>query len=201
MSALTIQVTLAGLGEVDMILHELRNSLASRGPMHAHMAVRAMEDVQEYLKGETSHASAARLGAAPTGFREKNAAKVSAQSDEQEARVVIPRNTGLGRAFHDVVIQPGSGKTYLTISAHQTTYGKSVRDFPEDTFRFVVIQSWRTFLALEFRDGPYKGEVGYWLKREIRQKQDRTLLPSDERFAKVARAGAVEYLTEVINNA
>lgn len=204
MSALTIQVTIAGAGEVDMLLHELRNSLASRGPMHAQMAVRGQQFTQDYLRGLNRHRSAERLGAAPTGFREKNAARVEAHSDDQQATVAIPRNTGLGRAFGDVVLRPGSGKTYLTLAGHEETYGKSVRDFPEETFKFAVIQSWRTFLALVFREtsGRHeKGEVGYWLKREVTQKQDRTLLPSDEGYAKVARGAAVEHLTEVLETA
>jgi hypothetical protein len=203
MSDLTVQVTLAGMGEVDMILHKLRNSLARRGPMHAQMAVYGRKITQKHLRDDASHASAARLGASPTGFRNKNAAVVEAHSDEEQATVSIPRNTGLGRAFRDVLIRPGSGKTYLTIPAHQATYGKAARppDFPEGTFRFAIIQSWRTFTALVFRDGPYKGEVGFWLKREIRQKQDRTLLPTDEEYAVAARGAAVDYLTELLNEA
>jgi hypothetical protein len=111
--------------------------------------------------------------------------------------VTIPRRTGLGRAFGDVTIRPGSGKTYLTLPAHQTTYGKSRRDFPEGAFRLAVIQSWRVFLAQVFVSGPYQGEVGFWLKREVKQKQDRTLLPSDEGYAGVGRRAAIEYLTNL----
>ncbi len=200
MSALTIKVTLAGLSETDMALQELRNAIARRGPMHARMAVRGQQFTQAYLRGLNRHRSAERLGAKPRGHMERAAASVEAQSDENEARLVIPRRTGLGRAFGDVVIRPGSGRTYVTIPAHQTTYGRSVRDFPEGTFRFAVIKSWRVFLAQVFKDGPYKGEVGYWLKREVRQKQDRTLLPSDEGYATVARRAAIEYLTNLTNN-
>ena len=200
MSALTIQVTLAGMGEADMILHELRNSLASRGPLHARMAVTGQQFTQDYLRKLNRHRSAERLDAAPRGFREANAAKVEAHSDDEQATVAIPRSTGLGRAFSDVVIRPGSGKTYLPIPAHQTTYGKGPRDFPEDTFNFVVLQSFRTFVTLMFAAGPYKGEVGFWLKREVSQKQDRTLLPSDEGYAKVARGAAVSYLTNLLEN-
>jgi hypothetical protein len=202
MSALTIQVELEGFGEVDAVLQTLRNSLARRGPMHARMAVRAMEETQDHLGKDQSHNTANRLGANPTGFRKKSAARVTAQSDEDEGRVVIPRNTGLGRAFGDVEISPGPGRTYLPIPAHQTTYGHSPRDgfFPEDTFHFAVINSWRVFLALVFTAGPYKGEVGFWLKRKVNQKQDRSLLPSNERYTKVARLAAVEYLTNLIEN-
>ena len=201
MSALTIQVTLAGVGEVDMALHELRNALASRGPMHARMAVRGQQLTQDYLRKLNRHRSAQHLGATPSGHHAKAAARVEAHSDEQQASITIPRNTGLGRAFGDVVIRPGSGRTFVTIPAHQETYGRSVRDFPENTFRLAVIESWRTFLALVFREtagGHVKGEVGFWLKREVKQKQDRTLLPSDEGYAKVARAAAGEYLNTIL---
>lgn len=204
MSTLALQVTLAGIGEVDMILHEKRNRLAKRGPMHAQMAVYGQRITQKHLRDDASHATAQRLGAAPTGFREQNAARVEAHSNDEEALVTIPRDTGLGRAFSDVVIRPGSGKTYLTIPAHAETYGKSVRDgFPEEAFRFAVIQSWRTFLALVWREtsGRHeKGEVAYWLKREIKQKQDRSLLPPDEEYAKAARGAAVDYLTDNLTN-
>jgi hypothetical protein len=202
MSALTIAVTLAGMGEADMVLHEMRNALARRGPLHAQMAVRGKQFTQEYLRGLNRHRSAERLGASPTGWHAKAAALVEAHNDDDEARVTIPRSTGLGRAFGDVVIRPGNGRKYLTIPAHVETYGRSVRDFPEEAFRFTVIQSWRTFLALTFREtaGRHKkGEVAYWLKREIKQRQDRTLLPSDEGYAKVARGAAVEYLMEIID--
>lgn len=200
MSALTIQVTLAGLSEADMALQDLRNAIARRGPMHARMAVRGQQFTQDYLRNLNRHRSAERLGASPTGHHAKAAASVEARSDDDQALLVIPRRTGLGRAFSDVVIRPGSGRKYLTIPAHQTTYGRHVRDFAEDTFHFAAIKSWRVFLALVFTSGPYKGEVGYWLKREVKQKQDRTLLPSDEGYAGVARRASIEYLTNLIEN-
>ena len=197
---LEITVTLSGAGEMDMVLANFRNSLSLLGPMHARMAVRGQQFTQDYLKKLNRHNSAARLGARPTGFLEKAAARVEAQSDEESARVVIPRNTGLGRAFADVVLRPGSGKTYLTIPAHATTYGRSVRDFPEGTFKFAVIRSFRVFLAQVYAAGPYKGEVGYWLRRVVTQKQDRTLLPPDEEYAAAARGGAVNYITQLLEN-
>lgn len=197
MSALQIQVTLSGLSEADRALQELRNAIARRGPMHARMAVRGQQYTQDYLRGLNRHRSAARLGATPSGHLEKAAAAVEAQSNDETALVTIPRRTGLGRAFGDVVIRPGSGRTYLTIPAHQATYGRSVRDFPEGTFKFVVIRSYRVFLAQVYAEGPYKGEVAFWLKREVTQKQDRTLLPSDTGYAGVARRAAMEYLTNL----
>jgi hypothetical protein len=197
MNALNIKITLAGVGQVNADLQALRNGLARRGPMHARMAVYGKRITQQHLRDDTSHKTAQRLGASPSGFRNKNAAAVEGQSDDTEARIVIPRRTGLGRAFGDVVIRPGSGRKYLTLPAHAKTYGKSVRDFPEGTFKFAVIKSWRVFLAQVFADGPHKGEVGYWLRREVKQKQDRTLLPPDEEYASAARGAAIDYFNQL----
>lgn len=202
MNALTLKVELSGTREVDALLQDMRNKLTRRGRMHARMAVAAKQETQEHLRSDKSHNSAERLGAKPTGFRNKSASLVSAQSDEDEGRVVIPRSTGLGRAFGDVVIRPGSGRTYITQPAHQATYGRSARDprHGDDPFQFAVIHSWKTFLALVFKKGKYKGEVAYWLRREVHQKQKRTLLPSDEVYIKVSRLAAVKYLTERVAN-
>lgn len=198
MSALNIEVTITGVAAFDRDLQAFRNAIADRRPMHARMAVDAVKFTRDYLLADTDHKTANRLGATPTGFRAKNAAAVQPDSDDDRAMVRIPRRTGLGRAFGDVVIRPGSGRTYLTIPAHQTTYGKSVRDFPEGTFKFAVIHSWRIFIAQIYADGPYKGEVGYWLKRSVTQKQDRTLLPTDQGYQEVGRRSALSYITSHI---
>lgn len=193
MSTLSIQITLSGRRQADKTLQTMRNALADRGPMHARMSVRGKQFTQDYLRDQSTkrHRTASRLGARPTGHLEKAANKVEASHTADEALITIPRNTGLGRAFGDVVLRPGSGRTYITIPAHQTTYGKSARDFD---LRFAVLKSWRVFLCLMFKDGPHEGEVAFWLKRTIKQTQDRTLLPSDTGYAGVARRAAVEYL-------
>ncbi len=195
MSALKIEVSISGVEGFDRDLQAFRNAIADRKPLHARMAVDAVKFTRDYLLADTDHKTANRLGAAPTGFRAKNAAAVQPDSDDTQAMVRIPRRTGLGRAFGDVVLSPGSGRTYLTIPAHAQTYGKSARDFPEDTFRFAFLGRFR---ALVFADGPYKGEVGYWLKRTVTQKQDRTLLPTDQGYQEVGRRSALSYITSHI---
>jgi hypothetical protein len=194
-SALKIEVSISGVEGFDRDLQAFRNAIADRKPLHARMAVDAVKFTRDYLLADTDHKTANRLGAAPTGFRAKNAAAVQPDSDDTQAMVRIPRRTGLGRAFGDVVLSPGSGRTYLTIPAHAQTYGKSARDFPEDTFRFAFLGRFR---ALVFADGPYKGEVGYWLKRTVTQKQDRTLLPTDQGYQEVGRRSALSYITSHI---
>lgn len=198
MSALTVRVTLAGASEAELATAALANALENRGPMHARMAVRGKQFTQDYLLSINRHQSAGRLGAVPSGHNEKSAASVEAQSDDTAATITIPRRTGLGRAFGDVTIRPGNGRKYLTIPGHARTYGKSVRDFPGRAFRFAILLAHRPFPVLMFAGGADDGKVAYWLRTEVTQKQDRTLLPSDEGYAEVAIRAAREYLTEEV---
>lgn len=195
MSALNIEVSLSGVEAIDKDLQAFRNAIADRKPMHARMATDAAEFTADYLRDTARHKTATRLGATPTGFREKAAASVQPDSDDTQAMVRIPRRTGLGRAFHDVVLLPGSGRKYLTIPAHARTYGESVRDFPEGTFRFALLGRFR---ALVFAAEPDKGKVGYWLKTSVTQKQDRSLLPTDQGYQDVGRRSALSYITSQI---
>ena len=195
MSALNIEVTISGVEGFDRDLQAFRNAIANRKPLHARMAVDAAKFTADYLRKDSDHKTAARLGATPTGFRAKNAAAVQPDSDATQAMVRIPRRTGLGRAFHDVVLTPGSGRKYLTLPAHARTYGKSVRDFPAGTFTFAHMGRFR---ALIFVAEPDKGKVGYWLKRSVTQKQDRTLLPTDQGYQDVGRRSALSYITSHI---
>lgn len=199
-TALNIEVTVGGASEAERALQDFRNALASRGPMHARMAVRGQQFTQDYLRGLKRHRSAEMLGATPSGHMERSAAAVEARSDEETAMVVIPRRTGLGRAFSDVTLLPGSGRKFLTIPAHQTTYNRVARDFPEGMLKLAVIKSWKTFLALVFTTGTHKGEVAFWLRRSVKQKQDRSLLPSDDAYREIARRSAIEYLTNLLEN-
>ena len=193
---LNIQVT--GQDAVDRDLRCILSGLGDRSQLHAAIATEATEMTREYLQGLNRHRTANRLGAAPTNFRERNAISLQPACDEASASMLIPRNTGLGRAFHDVVTVPGSGKTYLTIPACARTYGKVVRDFPEGTFKFAILHAHRPFPVLLFVD---TGEVGYWLRRSVFQKQDRTLLPTTDAWGAVARRTSVAYVNNVIQQA
>ena len=71
MSALQINITLAGVEEEDMTLQAMRNALIRRGPMHARMAVKGKEKTQEHLRKLNRHKTAVRLKASPTGHHNK----------------------------------------------------------------------------------------------------------------------------------
>ena len=191
--AITIQVS--GQAEVDSELRCLIAGLSDRRMLHASIATEATEMTRDYLIGLNRHTTASRLGAAPTGFRDRNAVSLQPSSDGVAGCILIPRNTGLGQAFDDQLIVPGSGKTYLTIPACDRTYGKVVRDFPADTFKFAILHAHRVFPVLMFRD---TGEVGYWLRRSVTKKQDRSLLPSNDAWTEVGRRTSIAYFRNVI---
>lgn len=202
--SLKINVEVTGLDHFADELQRFRNAIADRRPLHAAMATQGAALTRDYLRSDNRHKSASFLGASPTGFRQKNAQAVQEQSDDEAGYVRIPRSTGLGRAFHGMVIRPGSGRKYLTIPAHQETYGRHVRDWPEDTFHFAMLFSITTSAVLMWSadgGGHKKGEVAYWLRRSVTQKQDRTLLPSDAAYAEVARRTAVAYIANHIYHA
>lgn len=202
MSGLSLDVTVTGFDHFAEELQRYRNAIADLRPLHAKMAVDATEFTRDYLRGLDRHKSAESLGAKPTGFRAKNAQALEADSDDEAAIIRVPRSTGLGRAFHDVVITPGSGRTYLTIPGCAETYGKHVRDFPADTFAFTIMAGRYPVLVWREAGGNHRGwTLAYWLRRSVTQKQDRTLLPTDAAYAEIGRRAALGYISSHIYHA
>lgn len=194
MSGVMIQVDIQGIEESLMDLQRLRNALAERGPMHAQMATDLKDFTREYLVADTRHATAAKLGATPTGHREKigkSETIIEAHSDAQRARVLIPVNTGLGRAFHPIDLK--ALDKLLVRSASALTYGKSPRDFPEGVLKFGMIQGRFPGLVFAADNAP-----AYFLMRKMHQDQDRTLLPSDAAYAEAGRRSVHTYLVNVL---
>lgn len=111
---------------------------------------------------------------ARTGFLEKAARKTVFHADAQHGEVVIP-SPGFGRAFHDVTIVPTHGAA-LTLPIHASSYGKRVKE--------MTSMGWRLFRpkGKDVLFGSREGEEAiplYILKRQVQQRQDRSLLPSD----------------------
>lgn len=135
--------------------------------------------------GGWKHTTAARLGAQPTGILGKAATRTTWRATSEYGEVVIP-TPAVRRAFHDVEIRPKSWE-FLTIPASSISYGR----------RAAVLAGlgWKIY-----RPGKAKilmGKLGddepkllYYLKTSVPQRQDRSLLPSDEAF-KQSAAGAM----------
>jgi len=203
MNPVPLTIEVRGIDEAAWTLQALRSTLANRAPLHAALAVEAGNFTRDYLRTTPRHKTAQALGATPTGFREKSAQKISAVSDADGAVLRIPRTTGLGRAFGDVTITPRPGRTYLTIPAHKETYGRGPRDgFPTGAFDFVIYQAaggpCPALVWAETSGGHMKGDVAFWLRRSVTQKQDRTLLPSDAGYRDLGRRTCVAYIANFI---
>ena len=200
MNPVPLTIDVLGIAEATGELQLIRGALADRSRLHAAMAVDAAEFTRQYVASDDSHKTAERLKATPTGFRARSAKRIEADSDADAAIIRIPRSTGLGRAFGDITIVPGTGRTYLTIPADDETYGKVVRDFPEGTFEFAIFQGAKPCPALLWAaDGGThkKGDLAWWLRRKVIQKQDRTLLPTDEAYQELGRRRAVLYIASL----
>jgi hypothetical protein len=202
--SLKVDVLSGGPEAAARTLQALSSAFARRGPMHAAMATTVVQFTQDFLIRTPRHKTATRLGATPTGFRERSAKFLQPEWDDAAAVMRIPRSTGLGRAFGDVLITPGTGRKYLTIPDSAETYGKVVRDFPEGAFDFAILQAHRPFPVLVWTEdgGAHrKGDVAYWLRTSVLQRQDRSLLPSDEGLREVGRRAAVAYVANQVYNA
>lgn len=148
------------------------------------------------------HISAGRLGAAPTGHLEKAERKTVFHADANHGEVVIPA-PGFGRAFHDVTITPKNGYPYLTIPSNALSYGlraKDVKGLGWTLFRPPAKGAKKHGKKFDkYRDilmGTKGGETRclYLLKKRVQQRQDRSLLPSDDAIRTTA---ARAMLTEI----
>lgn len=197
MSAVTVDVSVQGMERADAVLRGIIGGLESRVDLHMRIARAATLRTQRHLESDAGHKTANSLGATPTGHRRKSAARIQPEWDDEAAIVSIPRNTGLGRAFHDVDIVPKKNPDgFLPIAADARSYGKSPRDFPEGVLEFGIDMSTaRPRRALLF---VADGKPAYWLIRKAHQKQDRDLLPSDDSFRALAREESRLYIQELI---
>lgn len=131
------------------------------------------------------HQTAERLGAQPTDFFGKASTRTSPNATENGGEVVIA--APLGRAFHDVEIRPKNAAA-LTIPASAEAYGKSAS--------ILAAHGWKIWKpkGKKFLMGSANGEdpkILYWLTASVKQKQDRSLLPSDEDIHRVAAEAMV----------
>lgn len=171
--------------------------------VHKRQAEQAGEMTRTYLTAVSNgrHATAQRLGAAPTGFWGRAAESVNWQASASEA-VVGVSGPGVGRAFHDVDILPGPGKKYLTIPVHGAAYGVRARELAR-RIPLVLLGSGKgakkaRVIGMEV-DGRKQVIAMYVMVPKVHQKQDRTLMPSDEAYYAAGLAGLRDYVEEELS--
>ena len=188
--------------EVDLLLDRFMAGLTDLTPLNEQVGTRATEVTRSHLVAiaQSRHATANRLGATPTGHWGQAAEKTTFSADQQGAIISIEQ-PGIGRVAHDVTIVPGPGKTYLTLAAIAAAYGQLARRVPDLTFMIRMVDGLRRAVALARVEGEGKDKtetVWYWLVTSVTQKQDRTLLPSDEEYRLAALAGVRDFVDRVL---
>jgi hypothetical protein len=212
---LEIQVRSA---DVDRKLQAFFAQISDRTEMNQAIGERARELTRNHLVAiaESRHATAERLGATPSGHWGQAAEKTTFEADGIGATVSVHQR-GISRVAHDVEIKPGEGKKYLTIPAIAEAYNQRAYRVPGlhlifgrkagEAARPIALG---TGAASEIKygrirkDGSRKithtasqlGTIWYWLVKSVHQKQDRTLLPSDEEYRLSALAGVRDFLSK-----
>ena len=188
---------------VPQSLHRFLDCLKPAGRHHLFSAAAASVSnlVRRHIAADAPrrHFSSSRLGAAPTGFMEKAARKTVFRADAQHGEVVIP-SPGFGRAFHDVEIRPTHGAA-LTLPISKFSYGRRVKE--------MTAMGWRIFRPKRDKSkdidgstlwGNLKGDEPiplYILKKRVRQRQDRSLLPSDAALSTTASRAMLSEINRI----
>jgi len=171
-------------------------ALDDRTDLHRAIAGEAADLTREHLQmiAETRHKTAEELGAEPTGFWARAVEQVTTAASN-DAGVVSVNSPGIGRAGHDVDIYPTDGREYLTIPIHPLAYGHRVSELAANFEIFALHTGPSGTGILAFRQpGQHVATALYLLVPEVHQKQDRTLLPSDEEYETVALQGISNYV-------
>lgn len=181
---------------IDALLGALGRDSAHRKSLLETAARGVQRAVSRHIErmGTTRHRTASSLGAEPTGHYERAAADVTSEVDGNVGVVTIPI-AGISRAFHEVTIRPGPGKSALTIPIAAEAYGRNVVEMRSSGW--VVFRPKKSRLLFGSRDGVAGALPLYALVAVVRQPQDRTLLPSDEELGAAAEDGVQTYLREV----
>jgi hypothetical protein len=168
-----------------------------RRNLHQNMGEEVQVLTAEYLRrlAGDRHDTAQALGATPTGHLAEAAEKVASSgaltADSSEATLTID-HPGMRRAFGPVTISPRNAKS-LAIPIHAIAYGHRARYLWTQLSLF--IPKGCNFIAMKGPDGKSILPL-YILVRSVTQKQDRTLLPSDEEFEGAAIKGAENFYAE-----
>lgn len=156
--------------------------------------------VVEHLRmiADTRHATAQRLGAAPSNFvagAVDAAAAAPIRADEQGVSISM-RHPVVARAFRDIPIEAKNASA-LTIPIHAMAYNRRAGQFP-GIFRLGGrgADVGKNILAIKSGDGSVIPL--FLLVRSVTQKQDRSLMPSDDEINTAAARGLTRYIRQAL---
>lgn len=138
------------------------------------------------------HATAERLGASPTNYFAQAAEKTAITADEAGATLILSQ-PGLIRALRDVTIQAKNAGA-LTIAVDRLAYGRRAGEFAGQLFLWRSRTTGAAFLAMRHPQNGASLQLMYLLLRSVTQRQDRTLLPSDQAYREAALTAAIDLI-------
>jgi hypothetical protein len=150
----------------------------------------------------SKHDTANRLGASPTGFLARAADAAAGEgvvrSDDDGVTLAI-RHPAVARAFRDITIVPKTAKA-LAIPIHAIAYNRRPAQIWESMNLFILGGKGqavgRNVIAMKEPDGSILPL--YILVRSVTQRQDRSLMPSDDEILDAAATGLKGYLRKVL---
>ena len=189
----------------DALIRSLSDS--SRRDLHAVAADVVAEFVGAHIRAYagTKHATALAFGAAPTRHYEDGANAISTSADAEAGTVTIPI-PGLSRAWGDVTILPGPGKSHLTVplrSGGSDVYGKTVAILRGLGWRISSGRRGTPQENLLFgrKDGEKESRVMFVLKESVIQRRDPSLMPSREDIGDRAGAAVTARIMDAVRKA
>lgn len=139
----------------------------------------------------TRHTTADRLGAKPTGHLEDAARSIESQATRNAAVLAFARASGLQRAWRSILIKPGPDKKALAIPVHADSYGVRAGDMKD--LVLLKLGPRNTAVLARRVDGSKFLETLYLLLPQVLQKQDPSLMPTDDEYHAAVNTGAREW--------
>lgn len=186
-------------------LRQLSDALGgnARAELNRAMGTEVQHVTAEHLRSlaATRHETSARLGASPSNHLAQAAEKVAAPaavSANSSGATLTINHVGMVRALRDVTIRPRTAQS-LAIPIHAIAYNRRPAQLWESHNLFIPKGKNVIVQPGAGKDAPPLAL--YALVRSVTQKQDRTLLPSDEQLSAAAAKGAKTYIRYLMGNA
>ena len=148
----------------------------------------------------THHASADALGAPHTKHMERAARDMSHEANAEVGHVILGM-AGIGRARHDVDIVKKDRR--LTLPIARESYGRSAREMEEKFGKGSLFvfrsKAGNAILAAQKRQGKRRITLPlYVLKDRVHQRQDPSMLPSEEAISEETHAALRECIDKYL---
>ena len=198
-------------------------AMEDRGPLLQAMGTAVVNTTRKHVRNwGLNHPN--KLGGRRTNYWGRIANRITPAEclqpagSDAVAMVLGPGMPGIMRAMGPVVITPGTktpGVRWLAIPARSETYGHRPREFSGLKFAFfkgagaALVEEDLTEVKIRGRGkkrtverGQTRGGlVWFWLRKSVKQPQDRTLLPTEDEWSEAANDAAGQWFRREVAKA